>query len=427
MKVDFGDRDATINARMVNASRRRGWRACWVTVIALALGLAAVPGLESAPGGATSPVQTMSEELARRGMEMLRESFRAEAEGRLRDALRIAGEMPQDAFVVFRQGKLLLKLGELRQAGGALVAAARADPHIPSLLSYVAFAQWQLGDTDAGAQTAVAALNASLLDFRAAAILHAMPAAVRARHLGALARAAAAQADAHARGGHAHEAEKTKTCGVKFRKSAHSLTMVSSANSLYFQCLSNLIGSIQLREPALNITIYDMGFDALESLVASSWERVTVVRFPFAEYPPHVINLRNYAWKPLVYQHALRRHAAILYQDSGQELWQAIGALEDIIQRDGYMFVMQGEKTMPRHVHPHMMHVQGLDPASFQGKDMCAGGIQGYVCVSGVCACTTFVRVCTGRPQTQRSSSRKTQLRARMRACVCDRALMVMQ
>ena len=203
--------------------------------------------------------------------------------------------------------------------------------------------------------------------------------------------------------------------------------MVSSANSLYFQCLSNLIGSIQLREPALNITIYDMGFDALESLVASSWERVTVVRFPFAEYPQHVVNLRNYAWKPLVYQHALRRHAAILYQDSGQELWQAIGALEDIIQRDGYMFVMQGEKTMPRHVHPHMMHVQGLDPASFQGKDMCAGGIQGYVCVSGVCACTTFISVCTGRPQTQRSSSRKTQLRARMRACVCDRALMVMQ
>ena len=56
-------------ALMVNASRRRGWRACWVTVIALALGLAAIPGLESAPGGATSPVQTMSEELARRGME----------------------------------------------------------------------------------------------------------------------------------------------------------------------------------------------------------------------------------------------------------------------------------------------------------------------------------------------------------------------
>eukprot|EP00277_Geminigera_cryophila_P047090 CAMPEP_0173088024 /NCGR_PEP_ID=MMETSP1102-20130122/24515_1 /TAXON_ID=49646 /ORGANISM="Geminigera sp., Strain Caron Lab Isolate" /LENGTH=125 /DNA_ID=CAMNT_0013970503 /DNA_START=8 /DNA_END=386 /DNA_ORIENTATION=- len=33
---------------------------------------------------------------------------------------------------------------------------------------------------------------------------------------------------------------------------------------------------------------------------------------------------------------------------------------------------------MPRHVHPDMMHMQGFDPADFQGKDMCAGGIQGY-------------------------------------------------
>jgi hypothetical protein len=47
------------------------------------------------------------------------------------------------------------------------------------------------------------------------------------------------------------------------------------------QCLSNLIGSIQLREPELNVTIYDMGFDGLEHLVASSWQRVTVIDSTF--------------------------------------------------------------------------------------------------------------------------------------------------
>ena len=35
---------------------------------------------------------------------------------------------------------------QLREAGSALVAAAHADPHVPSLLSYVAYVQWQLGD-----------------------------------------------------------------------------------------------------------------------------------------------------------------------------------------------------------------------------------------------------------------------------------------
>lgn len=254
------------------------------------------------------------EQLARRGMELLRESFRAEAEGRLRDALAIANQMPQDAFAVFRQGKLLLKLGELREAGRALVAAARADPHLPSLLSYVAYAQWQLGDAEAGARTCGSALNISLLDFRAASILLAMPAAVRAPYAETLARASAAAAEEHARGGHTHEGEQAKTCGAKYQQAAQSLTMVSSANSLYFQCLSNLIGSIQLRQPTLNITVYDMGFDPLEHLAASSWARVTVIKFPFHEYPPHVSNLRNYAWKPLVYQRALRQHRSILYQ-----------------------------------------------------------------------------------------------------------------
>ena len=343
-----------------------------IMVLVLLLAAASTPGLGS------SSAQEMEEKRARRGMEMLRESFRAEAEGRTEDAMRIAAQMPQDAWAVFRQGKLLLKLGDLSSAFAALSAAARADPHIPSLLSYVAFAQWQLGDAVASADTCGSALNVSLLDFRAAALLQALPAPVKARHADVLARAAAAAAEAHARGGHTHEGEQAKTCGVKFRRNAVSLTMVSSANSLYFQCLSNLVGSIQLREPALNITIYDMGLDALEHLVASSWVRVSVVRFPFADYPPHVSNLRNYAWKPLVYQHALRRHRSILYQDSGQELWQSVGMLEDIIERDGHMFVMQGEKTMPRHVHPQMMRVQGLDPNEFKGKDMCAGGIQGY-------------------------------------------------
>jgi len=278
--------------------------------LVLALVLAMTPGLSGNGAGETD------EQLARRSMEMLRESFRAEAEGRLRDALEIAGQMPQDAFAVFRQGKLLLKLGDVREAGSALVAAARADPHVPSLLSYVGYAQWQLGSVEAGARTCGSALNISLQDFRAAAVLLAMPSKVRAPYAEILTRASAAAAEAHARGGHTHEGEQAKTCGAKFRRNARSLTMVSSANSLYFQCLANLVGSIQLREPSLNITIYDMGFDPLEHLVASSWVGVTVVRFPFHDYPPHVTNLRNYAWKPLVYQHALHRHRSILYQAS---------------------------------------------------------------------------------------------------------------
>ena len=65
-------------------------------------------------------------------------------------------------------------------------------------------------------------------------------------------------------------------------------------------------------------------------------------------------------------------------QDAGQELWQPIGVLERIIDRDGYLFVMQGEKTLPEKIHAGMFDFLGLDKAAFTGKDMCAGGIQGY-------------------------------------------------
>jgi hypothetical protein len=41
---------------------------------------------------------------------------------------------------------------------------------------------------------------------------------------------------------------------------------------------------------------------------------VTVVSFPFDQFPVHVRNLRNYAWKPLVYHLALGRYKKIFYQ-----------------------------------------------------------------------------------------------------------------
>ena len=35
-----------------------------------------------------------------------------------------------------------------------------------------------------------------------------------------------------------------------------------------------------------------------------------------------------------------RTHTHTHTQDSGQELWQPVGVLENIIERDGYLFVM---------------------------------------------------------------------------------------
>ncbi len=43
-------------------------------------------------------------------------------------------------------------------------------------------------------------------------------------------------------------------------------------------------------------------------------------RFPYEKYPPHVMDVRNYAFKTLVIAEAMADHKAVLWIDSGLEL-----------------------------------------------------------------------------------------------------------
>ncbi|EKX44483.1 hypothetical protein GUITHDRAFT_139723 [Guillardia theta CCMP2712] len=301
---------------------------------------------------------------AAQSSRLLRESLRAEAEGRLNDAIALAAKMPQDVFAVFRQGKLMMKKGDFRAAHAAFSAVE------------------QVQEMKASIAYCLKALQVSPLDLRANSILKRIlrapgPFPLEVQEVQRQSQNAILQS--HLRGGFVHQHERMQSKVTDISYNGKQVRLVSSANSLYFQCLANLVGSIQLREPNLNITIYDMGFDELESMVVSDWKNVQLVRFPFESYPPHVRNLRNYAWKPLVYREALMRDSMILYQDAGQELWQPVGLIEDIIARDGYFFVMQGEKTLPEKIHPASMQFLGFEANDLRGKDMCAGGIQGYM------------------------------------------------
>ncbi len=53
-------------------------------------------------------------------------------------------------------------------------------------------------------------------------------------------------------------------------------------------------------------------------MCGAAYEQVR--RFPYEKYPPHVMDVRNYAFKTLVLQEALAHNQAVLWIDSGLEL-----------------------------------------------------------------------------------------------------------
>lgn len=123
-----------------------------------------------------APQQAGQREMDERmAVSMWRESQKAEAEGRLADSLAIASRMPQDAGAVFRQGKLLVMMGDYQEALLAFNAVARAAPDFPALLGYIAFIQWQTGDVEESAKTCAVALEKEPLDIRALAVLRNLP------------------------------------------------------------------------------------------------------------------------------------------------------------------------------------------------------------------------------------------------------------
>lgn len=84
----------------------------------------------------------------------IRESFKAEAEGRLDDALRaVEGDVPpritRHPIVRYRAGKVLMQKRSWAAAIEAFHVACQGDPQQPGLFSHVAFALRMLGDTAA--------------------------------------------------------------------------------------------------------------------------------------------------------------------------------------------------------------------------------------------------------------------------------------
>lgn len=82
------------------------------------------------------------------------------------------------------------------------------------------------------------------------------------------------------------------------RLSHRQRVLVTAADSLFFESLVNLIGSMHRWEPEVTIVAFDLGLTARQHEQLAAYCRVEVRRFPWEAYPGHLRpEHRNYGWK----------------------------------------------------------------------------------------------------------------------------------
>jgi len=175
----------------------------------------------------------------------IRESFRAEAEGRLGDALAFVARAGHP-ILQYREGKVLMRLERWGEAVETLLRSCSRDPEQAGLLSHTAFALRKTGRVAEARRALAAAARLDPHDIWVPAQRRAL--AGRPAPAPAPAPVPAARAD--------------------------GLALVTASNSLYFGCAANLVGSAQAHAPGAPVLLFDLGLSAMEREAAAAWRDV---------------------------------------------------------------------------------------------------------------------------------------------------------
>ena len=109
--------------------------------------------------------------------------------------------------------------------------------------------------------------------------------------------------------------------------------MTAFSSSHYREAL-DMVGSVQKYLPHTKIIVYDIGLSTPERGKVAKFCNVEVRSFDFKKYPPHVKNIKNYAWRPFMIRELAEEYDIILYGDTslrmiGYDISKALESLLD--------------------------------------------------------------------------------------------------
>jgi hypothetical protein len=135
------------------------------------------------------------------------------------------------------------------------------------------------------------------------------------------------------------------TLDLKFTKSIHANNaMVTAFDSSHYLSARQLLESVYLFSPKIDVHIFDLGLSDSElQSISVDFPNCVVHAFDFSLYPKYFdikVNAGQYAWKPVIVSYMLNsQYDHIFWLDAGDKLIGNFDNLEKLTDRYGFFAV----------------------------------------------------------------------------------------
>jgi hypothetical protein len=153
-------------------------------------------------------------------------------------------------------------------------------------------------------------------------------------------------------------------------------TVVTACDEGYFESVENLVASIQVYEPDMEIFVYDLGLTADQRDTVSSWAGVSLISIDWTQFPSHVVHRKIYAWKSAVIKDAVERVGSVVWLDAGIELrWDLAELMMNFDMGESGHWLILDKAILQNFVHPKQYDALGLERGVFDNQFSLAAGM----------------------------------------------------
>lgn len=133
---------------------------------------------------------------------------------------------------------------------------------------------------------------------------------------------------------------------------------------------------------APSVILYDLGLLPHQRQQLVMWSGLSVRRFRYDKYPPHVDVKRSaghYAWKPIIVDSVLReKKSSLLWCDAGS-YFKRLDLIASLLQDvKGGIWVGKSSGTMDKLTHPGMFKEMKADPKDYADRENAEAGLIGF-------------------------------------------------